>query len=136
MMKGTVLTLIVGLGLTSLAPAIQWGGWVLSGVFALLLVKLWQTDPHTTNRQLTALNKELKERVGTLEANEAALQARDLKQSEELSELKDQIRELRDAFDNTAAMVGRLQDELKEEKLKRYDQYQQLIKERAKHGNL
>lgn len=113
-----------------------WVGWLVACAVGYLYYMLWVSS---SNRERIKLREELNEArkiIADLEDKHGRTNTLLQKIHEEYNELSASYHELTMSFERLGRDFAKLQSDLKEERELRMQQYGELLKERAKHGDL
>lgn len=120
-----------------------WAGYVMALAALMLFVRLWYASRPTELRHLKTLLLEADKRIkGLNDLLRATAKERDeLRQKHhelhnEYLELRGQFSELNRAYGKLGDLVAQLRDDLKHEQEKRDAQYLELMRAKAKNGDL
>ena len=138
-----VFMVFLGIDLTAFYGIAGWTGWVLCLGITLLYYRLWTSAGVDQLRKLKdALAAaqitiaRLQEMEMTLKNRNDELHTANAKLHGEYLELRGQFSQLNVAYAKMGEMVATLRDDLNRERTARLEQYGEMLKERAKHGDL
>lgn len=141
-MKG-MIALVLASVMLQFAPAMQWSGWALFAVMVGFYVKLRMSDPQRQFERLMDEHRKVlksladeKIRVMELTNRNDALNTNINTLHAEHLELKGQFSQLNVAYGKLGERFDKMQEDLKEEREKRDQQFMQWTREKAQRGDL
>jgi predicted nuclease with TOPRIM domain len=120
-----------------------WAGWALLSCALLLYYRLWTSASAIELRRMNEELAKARRMIEELQRLEHSLKSRNdelntahTRLHGEFTELRGQFSQLNVAFNRQGEMVGRLMEDLKRERELRDDQYADLMRTKAQHGDL
>jgi predicted nuclease with TOPRIM domain len=120
-----------------------WAGWALLGCMLLLYYRLWTSTSTVELRRMKEELAKARRMIEELQRLEHSLKNRNdelntahARLHGEFTELRGQFSQLTVAFNRQGEMVGKLMEDLKRERELRDNQYADLMRTKAQHGDL